>query len=251
MKQVNIDLGGVIIRCELKFDDAADYFNGYIVPGESGPGSCRTENAGAEGEAAIPTAAVTDMDWDFWREYHAVIDPHLEFSSLTGSCSDALLKYGRAAFHAVSFLHGGKAWLIAAPSGVGKTTQLMNLCSLWPGEFSIISGDRPILELKDDGTVYVHTSPWNGKEELAGKAGGVLAGIICLKRGEQNSIRTLTAKGAGFSVYLSVIQTAESEEGIKRAAAFATELLKRVPAWELTSNTVPDSTKLLYEEVLK
>ena len=235
MKFVYINLGGIILKCELVYEDAADYFHGFATDSVSD----------------APSARVTEMDWAFWKRNHALIDPHLEFSSLTGSCSDVLLQYGRCAFHAVALKKAGRAWLIAAESGVGKTTQLRTLQTLYPGQFSVICGDRPILELRKDGGVYVHPSPWNGKEEYGGAAGAPLAGVICLSRGRENEVKAWTAHEAGPWVYKSVIQTAESEDGIRRAAAFATELLKRVPVWEMTTHQVPDSTKLLYETLWK
>ena len=114
MKFVYINLGGIILKCELVYEDAADYFHGFATDSVSD----------------APSARVTEMDWAFWKRNHALIDPHLEFSSLTGSCSDVLLQYGRCAFHAVVLKKAGRAWLIAAESGVGKTTQLRTLQTL-------------------------------------------------------------------------------------------------------------------------
>jgi len=44
-----------------------------------------------------------------------------------------------------------RAWLLAGPSGVGKSTQIKSLQSLEPGAFGVICGDRPVLELREDG----------------------------------------------------------------------------------------------------
>ncbi len=191
------------------------------------------------------------MDWDFWRRNGAVPSAYLEYSSLTGSCSDVLLAYNRCAFHAVAVRYQGKAWLIAAGSGVGKTTQMRTLQELYPGEFSVISGDRPILDLLENGDVFVHPSPWNGKEEIGGADGAPLAGIVCLRRGEENIVERMSNRDAIIPVYQSVIQTGETENGIRLAGSFVDSLLTRVPAWRMVNQDVPDSTKLLFETVMK
>ena len=202
-------------------------------------------------DPAAPVAAVTAMDWDFWKKLHVLPSAYIEYSSLTGSCSDVLLMHNRCAFHAVALRYRDRAWLIAAGSGVGKTTQLLTLQKLDPGEFAVISGDRPILELLDDGGVFVHPSPWNGKEELYGAEGAPLAGIICLSRGEEDIVETVEPKKAVIPIYQAVIQTGETEDGINRAAAFADALLSRIPLWNMINRDVPGSTTLLYNTVFR
>ena len=72
--------------------------------------------------------------------------PHSEYSVLTFPISDALMALDRIVIHAVALRWRDKAWLICAKSGVGKSTQARWLQKLRPGEFGVISGDRPILE---------------------------------------------------------------------------------------------------------
>ena len=235
MRTITVSLGGMAISCRLKYDEAARYFERYMIPTDP----------------AAPAAAVTALDWDFWKKLHVSPSAYIEYSSLTGSCSDLLLLHDRCAFHAVALRHRDRAWLIAAGSGVGKTTQLYTLQKLYPGEFSVISGDRPILELLDDGGVFVHPSPWNGKEELYGAEGAPLAGIICLRRGEEDLVEAVEPKRAVVPIYQGVIQTGETEDEIRHAAAFADALLSRVPIWDMSNRDVPGSTRLLYDTVFQ
>ena len=37
---------------------------------------------------------------------------------------------------------------------------------MFPDEITMISGDMPVLERREDGTVWAHPSPWNGKEKI-------------------------------------------------------------------------------------
>lgn len=92
----------------------------------------------------------------------------LETVALRRRFADLLLSYSRCLFHSAAFAFQGKAYLLAAPSGVGKTTQLNLWWQLYPGEITIINGDKPALQFQDNGPILVHATPWRGKEALAG-----------------------------------------------------------------------------------
>ena len=96
-------------------------------------------------------------------EYYA------EYKALIGPTSAFLLRFRCCIFHAVAFLWQGKAWLLTAPSGTGKSTQFMNWRRLHPAEITMICGDMPVLELREDDSVWVHSSNWNGKEGIGSK----------------------------------------------------------------------------------
>ena len=153
--------------------------------------------------------------------------------------------------HAAAFRDEEKAWLIAADPGVGKSTQIRTLQELYPGTFSVVCGDRPVLQLMEDGMVMVHPSPWNGKEFWGGADAAPLAGIICLRRGEEDAVHMLRRKDAVIPVYGSLIHTAICEDIIRRAAAFADALLQGVPVWDFVNRDIPGSTELLYQKVLR
>ena len=61
-------------------------------------------------------------------------DGYVEFRCLIEPTARALLSCGCTLFHAVAFERSGRAFLITAPSGVGKTTQYRNWVRLHPGE---------------------------------------------------------------------------------------------------------------------
>ena len=92
----------------------------------------------------------------------------LETVALRRRFADLLLSYSRCLFHSAAFAFQGKAYLLAAPSGVGKTTQLNLWWQLYPGEITIINGDKPALQFQDNGPILVHATPWRGKEALGG-----------------------------------------------------------------------------------
>ena len=228
-------LSGIKIRCNLQFQDTAGYLRTII----------RDEcDAGA---AVCEEAAVSEQQFADWENAGNRKDAYGEFCLLCMPISEVLLKHGRCLFHAAAVSCKGRAWLIAAGSGTGKSTQCRNLTTMYPDEFSIINGDKPVIEACDDGNVMVHPSPWNGKEGWHGAAAGPLAGIVLLRRGTENSLVRVSEEKAAWRVFLSVFQNYTDDEAIRMAAAIAEKIVKSSPIWLMTTHTVPDSTRLLYE----
>ena len=218
----------LLLKCEYK--ETADYFASYTVS---------TSQALAE-------ISASESDWDHIQRRGFARCGQIEISILTACASDVLLPYGRIIVHAAAFSFRGRAWLIAAPPGVGKSTQIRCLTELYPGEFSVICGDRPILQRMDDGSFLVHPSPWNGKEGWHGAAASPLAGILCLRRGEETAIREMKSREAVIPVFSSIISTYSSEDIVLKASAMETALLQAVPVYDYINGGVPDSSRILY-----
>ena len=141
-----------------------------------------------------------------------------------------------------------RAWLIVAPSGVGKSTQTKTLQELLPGQVTVICGDRPVLARRGP-EIWVHPSPWNGKEDWHGAEAAPLGGLILLKRGAENRLYALNEQEAILPLYAAFIQTYATTETVAQVAAFEDALLRAVPTWLLVSNTVPDSTRCLVDGI--
>ena len=201
------------------------------------------KNNASENVQVLPDAK------DFWLDTGKPLDAVAEYSMLSVYCSDYLLSHNRCVFHAVAFSHKDRAYLITAPPGVGKTTQMMFLQKLYPGEFHVISGDRPILERLQDNSFIVHPSPWNGKENWYGAGAKPLAGIICLERGKDNKLEQYNPKDAVLPLLPALLCSCESQDLIVRMASFEDALLRMVPVWHMINGGVPDSTDLLYRSL--
>ncbi len=200
--------------------------------------------------AAEPPLSLHCSDWEFWQSCGLPVTEDSEYSLWAGRISEELMPYGCFLFHAAAFCCQGMAYLIAAPSGTGKTTQIRALQKLLPGKIEIICGDRPLVEFSEGGEVMVYPSPWNGKEGLSGGSPAPLAGVIVLRRGNRNEICRLRKKEAIVPLYYSVIHNQTSEEIIRKAVRLEEALLQSVPLWKLISCEVPGSTRLLVTEVL-
>ena len=197
-------------------------------------------------EAQEPIS-VKDYEFEDWKNLGNEVNPHGEYSLLSLQTSEALFEHQRFIFHAVAFRWKDKSWLLTAAPGVGKSTQYKNLKELYPEEISIINGDRPVLQILDEGSIMVHPSPWNGKENWCGAEAAPLAGIIFLKQGNENTIKTLTAQEAAVGALSSVFHSYETEEVVKKAAKLTTALLKNTPLWLLTNKGDLESSTLLLD----
>ena len=249
-----------------------------VAPGAAAP-SKKDAPLPPPSPAAPPSVHIPEADWAEYLDDGMEDCAHTEYSMLTPYFSDALLAHDRVIMHAVAIRHRDKAYLICAASGTGKSTQARTLQELRPGEFAVICGDRPILEFRpvaapsgrhaspslpqgnlpvanpaaptpaEEWSVIIHPSPWNGKENWHGAQAAPLAGLILLERGEENALAVLSDREAALPVYPHFIQTAWEPDNIRKIAELETRLLRSVPIWRLTTNQVPDSTKLLLEAV--
>lgn len=190
---------------------------------------------------------VSDEEFADWAGYGNTIDGFAEFCLLCQQTSEALLPAGRCVIHAAAVRFRDRAFLIAAGSGVGKSTQVRTLMELYPEEVTIINGDKPILECRENGDVIVHSSPWNGKEGWCGAEAAPLAGIFVLRRGEKNDLMPLTPQAAAPHIYLSIFQSWHNEDIMRRVGDLADKILSSSPVWLLTNKGVPDSTRLMYD----
>ncbi len=227
-----IHLAGVYVSLNLRHSEAACFFNRFL----------------SGGVGTFDSVSVPELEWCEWLSSGGSDNGYGEYTCSTAAVSDVLLRHERCIMHAVAFRFGGQAWLISGPSGAGKSTQIRNLQEICPGEFQVICGDRPALELLEDG-VFVHPSPWNGKENWQGAAGARLGGLILLERGVQNAFSVVPAGEAVFPLLQALIHTGETEDNIRDLARFADRFLRLVPVYKLVSDTIPDSSRLLYDSL--
>lgn len=248
-----VELAGVRLAYAPRYPDTFLYFGAYDR------GEC---------DSLPENSAPISIPEDFWqRNLRGGMEPcaHSEYSLLTHFMSDELLLHDRVVIHGAALRWKNLAWLICAESGVGKSTQARFLRELRPGEFEIISGDRPILQFcrseretaqskapsshVPDETILVHPSPWNGKENWFGGKTAPLAGVIYLQRGPENRLYVPQSTEIAIPMYMKLLQSSADPERVKQAARMTTRLLEQSLLWQLQTHTVPDSTRLLLEAV--
>ena len=172
---------------------------------------------------------------------------YVEYRLLSDLTARELLRWDCCIFHSVSFVWKGKAFLLSASSGTGKTTQYLNWQRLFPGEITMISGDMPVLERREDGSVWAHPSPWNGKEKIQNSISAPVCGIVLLSQGEENAISPLTPGDAVMPFFDQFVVRPETEEQIYALARLMDQILRNIPCYKLVNRGDDASTMLLRE----
>lgn len=156
----------------------------------------------------------------------------------------SLLDFDSAIFHAVAFKWKGKAWLFTAPSGTGKTTQYLN----WKKEFKesveIINGDKPVVSLNQSGGIWVHGSPWRGKENLGNNISAPLGGIVFLEQGSEDLMTLMPRTEAVIRLFGSFWIPPVTEEQIRVMSRIIDQMITDYPVWKLTNRGDANSVYL-------
>ena len=175
------------------------------------------------------------------------LDGYAEYHSLIGLTARALLEYDCCIFHSASFIWRDKAFLLTAPSGTGKTSQYLNWQRLFPGEITMISGDMPVLERREDGSVWAHPTTWNGKENIGNRICAPVRGVVLLAQGQENSISPLEPRDEIQLLIRQFIVRPDTEKQIRALARLMDQMLRNIPCFKLVNRGDDASTALLRE----
>jgi hypothetical protein len=100
------------------------------------------------------------------------------------------LLHGMFALHASAIDYHGRAILFSAPSGTGKSTQAKLWQTAFP-EVEIINDDKPLIEPTPKG-IFVHGTPWSGKDIQNQNKKIPLHAVVFLSQAKTNQIKTVT-----------------------------------------------------------
>ena len=191
------------------------------------------------------------MEENRWLVGEDSEDDFLEFQALMLATGNELLTHRRALFHGVALIWKQKAWIFTAPSGTGKTTQYRLWKKILKKEIQVINGDKPLLHCHDDGSIWVHSSPWRGKERVGviGRC-APLGGIIYLEQGDHNTIRRLKPNEAARPLFVAFISYPDTTEQIEGQAEILNQMLDAVPVWKLT-NLGDEASAILTQNIIK
>ena len=187
-----------------------------------------------EEAAGQPDAETKEEDFSIWEASYReeAGRTEAEFRIMVLILSEYMLSHRRCVCHAVAVRWKGLVWLFSAWSGTGKTTLYRNWKKYLGDEAEILSRDMPFLECRDDGSVRVHVSPWNGKEGYHGEGSGKLGGILFLKQGQENRMEHMMSREAILPVFRMILVPLRSPETAHLTALMTERILKsRIPIW--------------------
>lgn len=166
MEKINIELAGIPLELTLRYKMFRDRYADFQT--EKNPCACI--------EITPEQCACAARGYE-----PGTLPESVEDLELCAKACAALLPHGRAIIHAVCFVWCGKAWLICAPSGVGKTTHYKQWKRLFPNEVEMLNGDKPVLNFEKH-YVTVSASPWAGKKTCGSCARRLSAALCFLLR---------------------------------------------------------------------
>lgn len=230
-------LAGYCVECSFLYSETRQYFQTY-------------PNCDTSPEFKIQITKETILDAA--TQYEMGTNPeYIEYCELSNRASDLLLSYACCAFHCAVILWEGKAYAFTGSSGVGKTTHMI----LWMLEYGQkvqpLNGDKPFLKIEKDGSLWVCSSPWNGKEGIGSVQTAPLAGIVLLKQGNVNQIRPLTIREALFPIYQQLLFSRATADQVYNAFALEEVLLTQIPVWECINCGDHEAARLCHDTILR
>lgn len=172
-----------------------------------------------------------------------------EISALYRKIADILVEGNIVVFHGSSFMVNGGGFIVTARSGVGKSTHVNLLKELLGNELVYINDDKPLVEVKDEITIF--SNPWNGKERRGNNVSAPLRSIIFLSRGIDNTYHKIANKQEIYIKLISQIYLPKEKVKREKALKIADNLLKNISFYEINVNKDISAAKMTYKEIIE
>lgn len=233
-EKVTINLAGIPIEIDLHYREVKRYFRHWL------------RRPGGQGEFSV-SVSKEEIDAEFQRYPSDAHPGNAELTALIYRLSDKLLSRRMVFFHGLAMRFKEKAWIFTGQSGVGKTTQYRLFQKLHGSEVDLICGDKPVIEASADGTVWVHPSPWNGKENLKScMEPAPLGGMICLRQDMNNSIYAMPNAESVMFLFRQMMFLPNCRENILLAGEVLAAMMKSSPVWLLANKGDDASAEMAY-----
>lgn len=170
-----------------------------------------------------------------------------EIAAVQRKIAEELPFFDRFVMHGAAISYLDDAYMFCAPSGTGKSTHI----SLWRRylgkSVDIINGDKPFLSFDESGgSIYVHGSPWAGKERWQKNRSAPLRAICFISRAEENSISLLPPEKC-LQMLVRQIYMPSSAEAAHKTLGLMDRLVRSVPLYHLHCNISEDAVKCSFE----
>ena len=194
---------------------------------------------------------VPESDFIEWeKKWGFRDDASTEFGLSAYHICNALLKNERCIFHAAAFMYMGKAYLITAASGIGKSTQLKHLLEQFPDEIQVLNGDKPVIGTDPEGALWVFPSPWRGKEGWGSNVlSAPVAGVFILERGDHDQIRKAETRRAIPFLLQRILFTVDNRETVLAAAKIIEKLIETDAVWVLRNTGGPLGASIIRKTI--
>ena len=173
-------IAGRNIKIDSQYEAVHKLCEGYEYDG----GDCDFE--------VVMTPDLIEEERDVYSKSNLSQEAYLEELAVYRQICERMPSYDTFLIHGSCVAVDGEGYLFIARSGVGKSTHAKLWTELLGDRAVMVNDDKPLVRADENGVVIFGT-PYNGKHRRGSNICVPLKAICVLKRGEENSIRTLTA----------------------------------------------------------
>ncbi len=232
MENFKLKLAGITVGVSCLFSYTESFCKGYITDGEP--------------DIYVETN-IEDCRFEQSISPEEMSEEQVEQHAVYRKIAEQLPRFSASVFHGAAITYKDKAYIFTAPSGTGKTTHI----KLWREHLGkcvdIINGDKPVLKAEED-KITVFGTPWCGKEKWQKNRSAPLAAICVIKRGSENSIRTLSSAEA-IRLLMKQLYLPKNAEGLNLTLELLDKILKKIPIYELTCDISKQAVKTSFEKM--
>ena len=155
-------------------------------------GKCRDFISGGEPDFNV-CASREEMQREKESAETRISDSYAESLAVFRKMSTLAAEKDVLLMHGSAFSFDGKAVIITAPSGTGKSTHTALWLKAFGDRVRVINDDKPWLK-RENGRFTVYGTPWMGKSNLGENISAPLCAVCVLHRAEENSVTPCTKK---------------------------------------------------------
>ena len=169
----------------------------------------------------------------------------------TGDAFRCRLNYlGDGVLHSSAMAYRGQGIAFTADSGTGKSTHTGLWRQRFPHEVTVVNDDKPAIRWEGD-KPWLYGTPWSGKTDLNCNMRVPLRAIVCLHRGETNSMRRLSPVEALFWISKQIARPFYDGALGEKIVDFTRRLAEQVPVYELYCTTELDAVETVRRELFE
>lgn len=232
---VKINIANLTIGIENRFEHIKHQAIDYLSDGEP-----------------LFSVSVSDEEIEEERRAYGVEAEDGYFESLIAyrKIAERLPEFDAFLFHGSVIALNGKAYIITASSGVGKTTHTRLWLSEFEGEATILNGDKPIVRMID-GVPYACGTPWRGKEAYGKNQILPVSGIAFLSRAEKNFANEISPTEAVTRFMSQIYLPKQNKLSLIKTMKLADSTIKQVRLVHLECNMEPEAAHVCREALTK
>lgn len=210
---------------------------------------CRSFFGGYEAPVASPELVLSVSDGELEeisKELPGSSIEYAEFVALYEPLARFLPGRNGFVFHGACVSFEGGGYLFTAPSGTGKSTHIRLWRHFLGKNVDIVNGDKPIITVADDGGIFIHGTPWAGKERWQKNRSVPLEQICLLTRSGENFIRSVDP-GEHLDFLFRQTFFCDDPRVTTRTLELLDAVLKRVPVRLLGCDISREAAKCSFE----